>query len=365
MRQERNSFSKKPTMAIMSSLSNSAQCGGGALRFNSIVEIYKKLGFEITIFYMDSWNPRRTLKGEWGRFLYQSDVRILFSCEKVDLSGFQFIHFDNLRFFQWNIIRDEESILIYNAHNLEYESYYPRFEQNNKGQKRFVDYEISQLKKTDNILVCSKREKSSLIDQKIDENNIFVIPNLVDKQSYYATEPKKTILFLGSLDYLPNIRAVDFICERFYPKLPRDIKEKFDFVIAGRNPSEKIRKKIATTSITLKENLTSDKVYKLLSKSLFSLVPLDHGSGTRLKIVESLFSGAKILSTPLGAEGFENNSNISISSLENFVEKFLKLLNEEKKEIIISNEFYRNNDLYSWISFYQEDFSNFLSLKSK
>ena len=73
---------------------------------------------------------------------------------------------------------------------------------------------------------------------------------------------------------------------------------------------------------------------KLHAQTKVLLVPLFNGSGTRLKIVEALFSGASVLSTQIGAEGIESKF-IKISSVENFSQQLSVILKDSmpiKKE---------------------------------
>jgi glycosyltransferase involved in cell wall biosynthesis len=341
-------MSSKPKLAFLSSLDNSEQRGGAYLRVTAIVEIFKELGFDITMFYMDQWNPKRGIKGELLRLYYQKDIRVLFSRERINLTDYDYVLYDNLRFFQWDISVKESCKLIYNAHNLEFESYYLRCEQSSRSCRLFKQFEVRTIKRADLICVCSQREKETLIHLGISSRKVFVIPNLIDRKNYYSTDKKDTILFIGSLDYYPNILAIDFLCDAFIKNIPQEISNQYEFVIAGRNPSAALKRKVLNAGFTLRENLEQDEVYELLSRTIVSLVPLEHGSGTRLKIVESLFSNSFVLSTPLGAEGFEQEQMIEIANLDEFASRLVAIL-KNQKDNHPSQCFYQENSLDMWI----------------
>lgn len=342
-------MSSTPKVALMSSLDRPNQRGGAYLRVDALIKIYKRLGFSVTVFYMEQWNPRRTIKAEFAKLYYGAEVRILFSKETVDLRGFEFIHFDNLRFFQWNILRDTSSYLIYNAHNLEFENYYSREQHSSRSCMRFKEYEVGKVNSTNLTFVCSDRERNILANAGVPLQKLLTIPNLVEKSLYRSMPLKKTILFLGTLDYYPNIRAVDFLCSTFFPALPEGMQHEFEFLIAGRNPSVEMKKMLKNFNITVRENLSQGEIYEILSRTLVSLVPLDHGSGTRLKIVESLFSGASVLSTPLGAEGFEGSPGLTICELNKFTEVFINLITNGDLSFSLNNKFIVDNDVQAWI----------------
>lgn len=341
-------MTKQPKLALLSSLNNEEQRGGAYLRVYALIKIYEHLGFHVDVFYMEQWSPSRSYKGEFCRLYFQKDVRILFTQQKIDLSSYDYVHYDNLRFFQWDIKLRESAYLIYNAHNLEFESYYLRNEQHKAACLRFKKFEMKVIKRANLILTCSQREKSILSKAGVDNSKVYVVPNLIDRRFYHSSKPKKTILFLGTLDYYPNIKAVEYLCEQFLPRIPIKLKQDFKYVIAGRNPSPELKEKVEKCGGVLRANLSQSDIYQLLSESRVSLVPLEHGSGTRLKIVESLFSGAIVLSTPLGAEGFEQEDSIKIAELEDFVMTFEKML-DEKEEASISDSFLLANDLTMWI----------------
>ena len=110
---------------------------------------------------------------------------------------------------------------------------------------------------------------------------------------------------------------------------------------------------------TLQKDLTKEEVLGLLSCTYMNLVPLRHGSGTRLKIIEAIMSKSLVLSTELGSEGIKNE-NINICDDSKFHEEFIKLMKEENEFCDKSLEdFYKDFDLKTWLSY------NSTSLKKK
>ena len=65
------------------------------------------------------------------------------------------------------------------------------------------------------------------------------------------------------------------------------------------------------------------------------VIPLDKGTGTRIKIIEALSIGAKILTTPKGIEGIDllNKKKLYpiISRKENFCKIIIDILKNENK----------------------------------
>jgi glycosyltransferase involved in cell wall biosynthesis len=86
--------------------------------------------------------------------------------------------------------------------------------------------------------------------------------------------------------------------------------------------------------------------------SAVSVVPLHHGSGTRLKILESMSFGVPVVSTSIGAEGINCDKEVHLliaDSPEDFADKIISLFENEK---LFENLRYKANQLvkysYDW-----------------
>jgi len=126
-------------------------------------------------------------------------------------------------------------------------------------------------------------------------------------------EPVADLVFLGSMDWLPNIDAVKWFVSEVLP-LVRKHRPDCSLAIVGRRPPQSIRRlteedeRIAVTG-------TVPEVRSYLWGSRVSIVPLRIGGGTRLKIYESMAARIPVVSTTLGAEGLDvrDGQNIHIA----------------------------------------------------
>ena len=147
--------------------------------------------------------------------------------------------------------------------------------------------------------------------------------------------PKKKILDLnyiiysGSYKYLPNKLAIDFLVNKVMPKLI-NYNPKLKLVLTGGGYNK--------TKKNFLKNFGIVKKYKLLNliyNSKAMAVPLDKGTGTRIKIIEALSIGGRVLSTPKGAEGIilhnKINSNLIIARKVDFIKKLKKLASSSPK----------------------------------
>ncbi len=116
------------------------------------------------------------------------------------------------------------------------------------------------------------------------------------------------LLFLGSLDWQPNIRGLIWFLTDIWPV----IREKIPGIkirIAGRNPQEKLVHVIQkikkgegkTYAIDFPGEIDSTEIF-FQSGTIF-IVPLMAGSGIRIKILEAMARNRAVVSTSTGAAG--------------------------------------------------------------
>ena len=142
------------------------------------------------------------------------------------------------------------------------------------------------------------------------------------------------LTFVGKLDYLPNVRAVAFIAERIAPAVWQRYPEA-RFVIIGQGTemvAEYRREGLLFTGFVDDRAGVKPHLSDYLSATDVVLVPLDSGSGTRLKIVEAAANARPVVSTRIGAEGqsFIDGQEILLSDEVDraFIDATLRLLDD-------------------------------------
>jgi glycosyltransferase involved in cell wall biosynthesis len=147
--------------------------------------------------------------------------------------------------------------------------------------------------------------------------------------------PEVPILtFVGKLDYIPNVRAVEYIAERIAPAIWERYPEA-RFVIIGQGVEALTRYErdgLIFTGFVDARARAHPNLSDYLSASDVVLVPLDSGSGTRLKIVEAASNARPVVSTCIGAEGqdFVDGREILLTDEVNqaFVDATIRLLDD-------------------------------------
>ncbi|WP_435134197.1 glycosyltransferase family 4 protein [Formosa sp. A9] len=210
------------------------------------------------------------------------------------------------------------------------------------------------------IWVCSKADEVKFKNANPKTNvRFFEIPNGSDIESRTFQDVKedyKNILFVGTLNYFPNVNGLQWFVENIFGALPKA----YTLTIVGKSPNLNDFKFIKPfNNIRLVGEVEDiEAEYK---KYDVVVVPLLEGSGTRLKILEAMSYGKLVLSTAKGIEGidaidgehfFEFNSDVDfLNILKHFDDKeqLLKIRKNGRRLM---------KDRYSWqgvIQKYVED----------
>ncbi|HSH94256.1 MAG TPA: glycosyltransferase, partial [Roseimicrobium sp.] len=130
------------------------------------------------------------------------------------------------------------------------------------------------------------------------------VPTGVDVEYYQpSSTPRKprSIAFLGSMDWQPNIDGIRWFHAEVWPSLKKQMPD-ISLKIIGRRPVDFI-KQLAAGDPAIEVTGTVDDVRPHLSQVQAMVVPLRVGGGTRIKIYESMAMGIPVVSTRIGAEG--------------------------------------------------------------
>ena len=111
------------------------------------------------------------------------------------------------------------------------------------------------------------------------------------------------LVFIGSMDWLPNIDGVLYFVREILPIIRRRRPE-CTLAIVGRTPSAEIEQ-LAKRDRNIQVTGTVPDIRPYLWGSSVSIVPLRIGGGTRLKIYEAMAAGIPVVSTTIGAEGLK------------------------------------------------------------
>jgi glycosyltransferase involved in cell wall biosynthesis len=179
------------------------------------------------------------------------------------------------------------------------------------------------------------------------------VPTGVDLQYFAppsAAAPTQDLVFLGAMDWRPNIDGLHWFVASVLPLIRRR-RPDCSLTVVGRRPTAEVRR-LAKRDQRIHVTGTVDDVRPHLWGSAVSIVPLRIGGGTRLKIYEAMAAKIPVVSTAVGAEGLDicNGQNIAVAdSPQEFAERCLQLLDDAgARRRMAANAWEQIAACYSW-----------------
>ncbi|MEW5720956.1 MAG: glycosyltransferase, partial [Chloroflexota bacterium] len=132
---------------------------------------------------------------------------------------------------------------------------------------------------------------------------IRVVPNCLDLKEYasaYGSPRPDTLIFSGALTYSANLQAVQWFLEKVWASVLVHAPHA-RFVVTGAFNHAQMSVLRQHRGVEFAGYLPD--VRPAIAESWISVVPLQTGAGTRLKILEAMALGTPVVSTTKGAEG--------------------------------------------------------------
>jgi glycosyltransferase involved in cell wall biosynthesis/Flp pilus assembly protein TadD len=139
--------------------------------------------------------------------------------------------------------------------------------------------------------------------------------------------PLPRVLLIGTLNYLPNVDGAVYFASQILPHVWR-LNPKVEFWIAGADPVPEVRR-LAEHDRRIKLIANPEVMEDVAAQCCLSVVPLRIGSGTRIKILQSLAMGLPTVTTTLGCEGLlvEDDKHLLIRDRpEDFAKAIVELI---------------------------------------
>ena len=159
------------------------------------------------------------------------------------------------------------------------------------------------LRRANHVLAVSEDDRDFFC-KYIDAARLSVIPTGADTQYFRPTATPETLyslVFTGSMDWLPNEDAIIFFTKEILPLIRKEVPD-VSLTVVGRKPSQRLSE-LAASEANIKLTGWVEDIRPFLASSAVCIVPLRIGGGTRLKIFEAMSMGKAVVSTTVGAEG--------------------------------------------------------------
>jgi sugar transferase (PEP-CTERM/EpsH1 system associated) len=204
----------------------------------------------------------------------------------------------------------------------------------------------------DHVLTVSENDRAFFL-RYVDPARISVIPTGVDTEYFTPwAEPEQpdTMVFTGSMDWMPNEDGVTYFADKILPLVHSEIPAA-SFWAVGRRPPRRVQV-LASDHVIVTGAV--DDIRPYLGKAAVCVVPLRSGSGTRIKIFEAMAMGKAVVSTSMGAEGLpvRNGENIILADdPADFAQETVRLLRDPERRAELGRAGRRLvEEKYGWAS---------------
>lgn len=204
--------------------------------------------------------------------------------------------------------------------------------------RRMARYERRLIEESDHALITTEVDKNS-IDPEGQYDCFTVYTNGVNQRVLNAatTAPDSTnaptLVFVGKMDYEPNVRAVVSFTKELLPSV-RDAHPGVKFQIVGATPTRKVRQ-LGTKPGVHVTGFVDDPI-DYVSEADIVVAPIRTGSGIQNKILEGMALSRPVVTTPIGAEGIRATPGEQFEVVPfgpEFTQAVVKLLDSPERRV--------------------------------
>ncbi|MCI0416656.1 glycosyltransferase, partial [bacterium] len=161
--------------------------------------------------------------------------------------------------------------------------------------------ELAVCHKADALIAVTEEDASVLRQELGTEKPVWVIPNIHPiEKAPIPFQHRNGLVFVGNFVHPPNSDAMFYFFGQILPLILKELPDIYLYIVGGN-------------SIPLLQSLRSERVIvtgyvpstrPFLDRSRLSINPLRYGAGMKGKIGEAMAHGLPVVSTTIGAEGF-------------------------------------------------------------
>ena len=160
------------------------------------------------------------------------------------------------------------------------------------------------------------------------------VPNgvaLTDLTNSASIQKNRSILFVGTLNWDPNSKAVIFLTEQIWPLLKKKYPDVTCDIVGAHPPRELVDLSKADKAFRVHGFVSELDDY--LNPGAVFVCPIKDGGGTKLKILDALAMRAAVVADPVACEGIDVQDGKDVlfaSSAEEYVLMISKIFESEQ-----------------------------------
>ncbi len=203
-----------------------------------------------------------------------------------------------------------------------------------KAMKNYLEMELHNAEMADVVVPITEEDKNFLLPLLRNKTELIVVGNIHqfknDNPDFKSFHQRKNLLFIGSFIHAPNLDAVKYLHDKMLPLLTKELPDvKMDII--GSYPPPEI---LNLNSENFRVLGFVEDISECFNAAKLFVAPLAYGAGIKGKIGQSLEFGLPLVTTKIGAEGFDfsPNENLMVAPIDTpevFAEKILSLYTDE------------------------------------
>jgi sugar transferase (PEP-CTERM/EpsH1 system associated) len=206
----------------------------------------------------------------------------------------------------------------------------------------------------DHCFLISPNEIELFASRHGSKDKLHVLGNGIDTAEFFPTTSRTnhtsySFLFVGVMDYKPNIEAVQWFVREAWPLIIAQYPDA-QFTIAGMNPSESVVKLSQIQGIRVTGFV--EHILPYFHSADYFVAPFTIARGVQNKILQAFACGLPVIASSMGAEGIDCEDRINIIIAEqgpDYIDAIREL--EQKTDLrsaLIKNAIELIQKQYSW-----------------
>lgn len=161
---------------------------------------------------------------------------------------------------------------------------------------------------------------------------VHAVSNGVDLE-YFRPQPRHTVepacVFVGALDYRPNVDAASWFCAEVWPEV-RCRRPHAEVWLVGRRPTESVQRLGEAPGVRVVGQVPDVRPY--LARAACAVMPLRLARGLQNKVLEALAMGKAVVASPQALAGLKRRLEapvLTAASSTEWVDRVVRLLDNE------------------------------------
>jgi sugar transferase (PEP-CTERM/EpsH1 system associated) len=189
----------------------------------------------------------------------------------------------------------------------------------------------SDLKHWARAITLVSESEADLYRRACGDGPVRAVSNGVDLE-YFVPQPEAAVepaaVFVGALDYRPNVDGICWFCEEIWPSIRR-ARPRAKLYLVGRQPVPAVRKLGEIEGVVVVGQVPDVRPH--IAKAAFAVVPLRIARGIQNKVLEAMAMAKPVIASPeplIGLRAVRGQDVLAAATPEEWLQHAVSLLDD-------------------------------------